>query len=155
ERAHSLDVAGERALHVRAPEAVDPAVAHEPLRLEARDPGEPRLAARVRGIHVPVEHQARAAAGTLPEPDDVRPPVLHLLPLHLETHPLELLAHALPHRLLVAGWARDRHEVDGEGDEAALVDARRDVRRGNAAAPPDRRARSGRAGGHPRARASR
>ena len=37
-------------------------VLDERLRLEAAHAGEPRLAARVRRVHVPVEHQARPAA---------------------------------------------------------------------------------------------
>ena len=55
-------------------------------------------------------------------------PVLDLLPLRLEAHRLELGLHTLAHRLLVAGRARDRDEVDRERDEALLVDVRRDVR---------------------------
>ena len=45
QRAHGLDVAGERALHVRDAEPVEPAVADERLRLEARHV----LAATARG----------------------------------------------------------------------------------------------------------
>ena len=84
QRAHRLDVAGERALHVRDPEPVEPAVALERLRLEAGDVAQPRLAARVRRVHVAVEHQRRAAAGARPGAERVRAPLLDLLPLHLE-----------------------------------------------------------------------
>ena len=50
------------------------------LRLEAALVAQVRLAARVGGVHVAVEHQARAAAGALEAPDDVRAAVLDLLP---------------------------------------------------------------------------
>ena len=62
------------------------------------------------------------------DPENVGPAVLDLLPLHLQAHRLELAPHAPAHRLLVAGRARDRDEVDRERDEALLVDVRRDVR---------------------------
>ena len=45
QRPNRLDVAGERALHVRDPEPVDPSVALEPFRPEARDVAQPRLLA--------------------------------------------------------------------------------------------------------------
>ena len=57
QRAHRLDVARERALHVRDAEPVEPAVLHERRRLEAGHVPQPRLAAAVRRVHVPVEHQ--------------------------------------------------------------------------------------------------
>ena len=72
ERAQRLDVARERALHVGDAEAVEVAVLDERARLEPRHAREPRLAARVRRVHVPVEHQARAAAGALADAQDVR-----------------------------------------------------------------------------------
>jgi hypothetical protein len=83
QRPHRLDVAGERALHVRDAVAVDPAVLDEALGLEPGNPGEPRLAPRVRGVHVAVEHQRRPAPRACPRPEHVGAPVLHLLPLHL------------------------------------------------------------------------
>src|SRR4029453_1204220 len=43
ERPKRLDVAGERALHIRDPEPVEPPVPDERLRLEAGDGREPRL----------------------------------------------------------------------------------------------------------------
>ena len=46
QRAHRLDVAGERALHVRDAEPIETAVADERLGLEPRDVRQPRLAAR-------------------------------------------------------------------------------------------------------------
>ena len=80
-------------------------------------PGEPRLPARVRRVHVPVEHQARPAAGARPRAEHVRAPVLDLLPLHLQAEPGERLAHELRHRLLVAGEARDRDGAQRPLDE--------------------------------------
>ncbi len=106
ERTQRLDVAGERTLHVRDPEAVEPTVLHERARLEAGDVPQPRLLARIRRVHVPVEHEARPTSGPDARPEDVRPSVLHLLPLHLEPHVEERLAHELGHRLLRAGEAR-------------------------------------------------
>ena len=87
ERAQRLDVAGQRALHVRDAEAVEAPVRDETLGLEARHALEPGLAARVRRVHVPVEHQARAAAGARADPEHVGAAVLDLLPLHLQPDP--------------------------------------------------------------------
>src|SRR5206468_1617173 len=84
ERAQRRDVAGERALHVRDAEAVEPAVLDERTRLEAGHAREPRLLAGVRRVHVTVEHERRPAADTLADAENVRAPVLDLLPLHLE-----------------------------------------------------------------------
>ena len=98
QRANRLDVAGERALHVRDAEPVEAAVALERLRLEARDVAQPRLAPRVRRVHVPVEHQRRAAAGARPGAERVRAVVLHLLALHLQPHAVEERDHQLGHR---------------------------------------------------------
>ena len=70
-----------------------PAVANEALRLEPRDPGQPRLAAGVRGVHMPVEHQRRPAARARPRPKNVRASVLDLLPLHGKTELLALSRH--------------------------------------------------------------
>src|SRR5207249_1217108 len=149
QRTHALHVAGESTLHVRDAEPVHTAVLDESLRLEAPDPGEPRLLPGVRRVHVAVEHERLAAARALQEADYVRPAILHLLPLHPEPDVCQLVPNALPHRLLVARWARNGHEVDCEGDEAVGVDLN-----GNATAPRFRTARSARAAGHPRARAS-
>src|SRR5437879_6162978 len=95
-----------------------------------------------------VEHQRLSAARALPETDHVGPALFDLLPLHLEAHVGEFLAHPLAHRLLVAGRARDRDEVGGETNEAVGVDLN-----GNAAPLPSRTTRSARGAGHPRARA--
>ena len=85
QRAHGLDVAGERALHVRDAEAVDAPVA---LRTPAAgSPGCPASHGSrpgVRRVHVPVEHQRRPAARARPGAEHVRAAVLDLLPLHLE-----------------------------------------------------------------------
>ena len=99
-RAQRLDVAGERALHVRDPEAVQPPVLDEGARLEAGDVREPGLATRVRGVHVPVEHEARTAARSRARAEDVRTAVLHLLPLHLQAQVEERVAHQLRHGFL-------------------------------------------------------
>ena len=103
-----LDVARERPLHVRDAEAIEAAVLDEGRRLEAGDTREPRLAPRVGGVHVPVEHQARPASRALPDSEHVGAPVLDLLPLHAQSHLEERVAHQLGHRLLVAGEARRR-----------------------------------------------
>ena len=89
QRAHRLDVAGERALHVRDAEPVQTLLADERLGLEPRDVRQPRLAAGVGGVHVPVEHQRRPSARAGERPEHVRPALLDLLPLHLQA---ELLA---------------------------------------------------------------
>src|SRR5207245_2881636 len=44
QRVHGLDVAGERPLHVRDAEPVQPPILDERLRLKARDSAQPRLA---------------------------------------------------------------------------------------------------------------
>src|SRR5262249_60653989 len=62
ERPHGLDVAGERALHVRDPEPVQPSVLDEGAGLEAGDVAQPRLAAAVRRVHRPGQHQRLAPA---------------------------------------------------------------------------------------------
>ena len=80
DRPHRLDIAGERALHVRDAQAPDVPVADDRLGLEARLGAQMRLTPRVGGVHVAVEHQARAAAGALEPADDVGTPVLDLLP---------------------------------------------------------------------------
>src|SRR5512141_3152439 len=121
-RASRLHVARERALHVRDPEAVDASVLHETFRLEAADPGEPGLAARVRSVHVAVEHQRGAATLPLPEADDIWTALLDLLPLNVEADVLELLSDPLPHCLLVPGRARDGHEVYREPHQPVGVD---------------------------------
>ncbi len=123
QRAHRLDVAGDRALHVRDAEPVEPAVPLERLRLEAGDVAEPRLAARVRRVEVAVEHQRLAAAGAGPDAERVRPPFLDLLPLHLQAERLEELDHQPRRRLLVAGEARHVDEPRGGLDEPVAVDA--------------------------------
>ena len=144
QRPHRLHVAGQRPLHVRDAEAVDAAVLDEPFGLEAPDPRQPRLPAGVRRVHVAVEHERLPAARAFPDADDVRAPVLDLLPLHLEPHVGELVAHPLAHRLLVAGRARDRDESTASATSRSAIDLN-----GNAAAPPCRTARSARGGRSP------
>ena len=124
ERPHRREIGDERALHVRDPEPVDAAVALEPLRLEARDPGQPRLAAGVRRVHVPVEHQRRPAARAGAGREHVRAPVLDLLPLHGEPELLALAGHPRRHRLLGAGEARNRDRRQRVRDEAVAIDHR-------------------------------
>src|SRR6185437_15305545 len=103
QRVHGFHVTGERPFHVRDTEAIDPSVLDEAFRLETANPCQPPLLPRVRGIHVPVEHERLPTARPFPEADDVRTAVLDLLPLDLNPHAGELIAHALTHRLLVAG----------------------------------------------------
>ena len=124
QRPNGLDVAGERALHVRDPEAVDPSVALEPFRPEARDVAQPRLLPRVRGVEVAVEHQRGAAAFAGPGADDVRPAVLDLLPHHLEAQLLELAGHDARARLLRPREGRRRDQAQREVDQSPLVDHR-------------------------------
>ena len=102
ERPHRLDVAGDRALHVRDPEPEDAALLHKAGWLEAGNAGEPRLAPRVGGVEVAVQHQRRPAARTRPGAEDVGTPLLDLLPLHLQTHRAELVLHEGRARLLRA-----------------------------------------------------
>ena len=105
QRPDGLDVTGERALHVRDPEPVEAPVLHERARLEAGHVLQPRLAAGVRGVHVPVEHQRLPAARPAPGAEGVRAAFLDLLPLHLQPHLLVQRDHQLGHALLVAGEA--------------------------------------------------
>ena len=123
QRAHRLDVARERALHVRDAEPVEAVSLDERLRLEARNVLQPRLAAGVRRVHVPVEHQRLAAAGALPDPERVRAVLLHLLPLHVQAHRLVERDHQLGHALLVAREAVDVDHRARRPDEPFAVDA--------------------------------
>ena len=68
-------VHGDRSLHVRDAEAVDPPVLLEALRLEPGDVLQPGLAPRVRRVEVPVEHERRAAASPGPGSEHVGAPV--------------------------------------------------------------------------------
>ena len=119
--------------------------------------GEPRLAARVRGVHVAVEHQARPAAGAAPGAEHVRAALLDLLPLHLQAHRRRASRHQLGHRLLVAGEARRRRSPrEAHVDEPLLVDRDRRASSADVRAGPARRTGgSARGGRRPRARASR
>src|SRR5581483_8171919 len=121
QRMHRLDVAGDRSLHVRDAEPVEPAVALERLRLEAGDVAEPRLAPGVRSVEVPVEHEGLAAARAGPGAEGVRATLLDLLPLHLQAERLVDLDHQPRRRLLVAGEARDVDEPRGRLDEPVAV----------------------------------
>jgi len=123
QRAHRFDVARDRTLHVRDAEPVEPAVPLEGLRLEAGDVAEPRLAARVRGVEVPVEHQRLAAPRPGPGAERVRASILDLLPLHLQAQQLVELDHQPRRRLLVAREARDVDEPRCRLDEAIAIDA--------------------------------
>src|SRR5262249_14030300 len=122
QRAHRLDVAPERALHVRDAEPEQPPVLDERARLEAAHVLQPGLAPRVRGVHVAVEHQRRPAAGSGPGPEHVRAALLDLLPLHLQAHAGERLGHQLAHGLLAAREARRADRARGPVNEALLVD---------------------------------
>src|SRR6266550_7140985 len=95
QRAHRLHVAGQGTFHVRDAETVDTAVLDETFRLEAADAGQPRFLARIRRVHVAVEHQRLAAAGAFPDSDDVWATFFYFLPLHLEPHLGELVPHPL------------------------------------------------------------
>jgi hypothetical protein len=121
-RAQRLDVAGKCAFHVRDSKPVQAVVAHERLRLESRHVREPRLVARVRRVHVPVEHQRRPAADPAEGPHDVRASLLDLLPLHRETELVECLGHELRHRLLAPREARDRDCAARPLDQPLAVD---------------------------------
>ena len=123
ERVQRLEVAGERPFHVRDAEPVEPAVGDEMLRLEARHVLEPRLATRVGRVHVAVEHQALAPAGTRRDPERVRAVVLDLLPLHLQPEPAVQLDHQLGHPLLVAREAVDVDHPARRLDEPFAIDA--------------------------------
>ena len=128
ERPRRLDVARERALHVRDAEAVDAPVLLEALWLQPGDALQPRLAPRRRGVHVAVEHQARATARAGAHAEHVRAPVLDLLPLGRHTALVaQDLFHAARAGLLRSGEARDRDEVDRRCDQAAPVDLSADA----------------------------
>src|SRR5947207_6561912 len=136
-RAQRLDVAGERALHVRDPEAVEPALPDERLGLEARHVREPGLLARVRRVHVAVEHQRRSAARAAERAEDVRSALLDLLPLHRQAELLERLGHEGRHRALAAGEARDRDRAAGPVDQPVPLDLH-DRTRGRTRSPKSR-----------------
>ncbi len=158
ERAQRLDVAGERALHVRDAESEErlPVVRQERPGLEAGNVDEPWLAAGVRRVHVAVEHQGRPAAGAGADAEDVRAALLDLLPLHLQAHRPELVAHQLGHRLLVAGEAGRADGAARELDEPdPVVSGGVTMRRtpARAGGPARRTAGSARADPRPRARA--
>ena len=153
QRPDGLDVARERALHVRDPEPVEPPVPDERLGLEPRHVSQPRLAPRVRRVHVPVEHEARAAAGALEDPERVGAAVLDLLPLTAEPELLVERGHQLGHALLVAREAPDADHAARRLDEPLAVDGDRHRRHGRAGAPSRRTGGSARGGRRPRARA--
>src|SRR5207248_124841 len=120
QRLHRLDVAGERALHVGDAESVDAAVPDEALGLEARNAGQPGLAAGVRRVHVTVEHQALAVPRALEQPDHVGPALLHLLPGDLHPQRAQYLAHVLAYRLLAPRRAGDGDELERKSDQPFL-----------------------------------
>src|SRR5262249_41978462 len=94
----------------------------EPERLETRNPLQPRLAARVRRVHVAVEHQRRPAAGARPGTEDVRAPFLHLLPLDFQPELAEGAGDPGGHRLLGPGEAGNGHRRDRVVHQPLLVD---------------------------------
>ena len=122
ERTQRLDVAGQRALHIRDPEPVEAAVFDERVWLEAGHVREPGLAARVRRVHMTVEHQRRAAARAGTRTKHVRATLLHLLPLGSKPHIGEGGRHQLGHLLLAAGEARHVDRLARPADEPLTVD---------------------------------
>ena len=122
EGAQRLHVAGERALHVRDPEPVEPPLLDERARLEARDVREPGLTPRVGRVHVAVEHQARPAARALADAEHVRAAFLHLLPLNGQPQVPERVGHEVRHRFFRAREARHPDRPRGPVDEPRLVD---------------------------------
>src|SRR4029077_13263771 len=72
---------------------------------------------------MPVEHERLAATCTGPRAERVRPSLLDLLPLHLQSKRLEQLDHEPRRRLLVAGEARHVDELRGSLDQPFAVDA--------------------------------
>ena len=97
----------------------------QPDRMRARmslDMGVSFSIARVRRVQVAVEHEARPSTGTGPGAEDIRPPVLDLLPLHLEAHVRERLRDELRERLLGAGEARGLDRPARPVDEPVAVD---------------------------------
>jgi hypothetical protein len=124
QRSSRLDVARERALHVRDPEAVDPAFALEPLGPEAGDPAQPRLVAGVGRVEVPVEHERRPPAAARERAEDVRASVFDLLPQHVEAETFQLRRHHPCARLLRAGERGRGDEAQGEIDQSVPVDHR-------------------------------
>jgi hypothetical protein len=121
QRPHDLDVAGERALHVRDPEPGDATAARLRLRLESGR-SQPGLAAGIRRVQVPVEHEAPAAACAAQDADDVGPSFLDLLPRHLQAELDEEVAQILGHPLLVARRAGDVDQVGGGPEQPPAVD---------------------------------
>jgi hypothetical protein len=71
---------------------------------------------------VPVEHQRRASTVAGEHPEHVRTSRLDLLHGHVELELAEHAGHSLGHCPLVAGRARNRHELDRKVDQLLLVD---------------------------------
>ena len=154
QRAHRLDVAGERALHVRDAEPEEPSVLHERIRLEAAHAREPRLAAGVRRVHVPVEHRgsarrprpARSRARSRGRPRPAATAPAGPSPPNV-SRISSAIACSSPVKLGVA--------IACDAQSTSRSRSIGDVMGGSAAARARRRGGSARGGSRPRARASR
>jgi hypothetical protein len=76
---------------------------------------------------VPVEHETATAADTPKDGDHVGPPLLHLLPRHVEAEAAEQVVEILGDALLVPRRARDLDEVGGGLEETPTVDAGKEL----------------------------
>jgi hypothetical protein len=76
---------------------------------------------------VAVEHEAAAAPDAPEDADHVGPPLLHLLPRHVEAETAEEVVEVLGDALLVPRRARDLDEVGGGLEESPAVEAGKEL----------------------------
>jgi len=105
QRRHRLDITREGAFHVDQAAAVDAVSSDD------------RLLGIVEVIHMGAEHQRRPAAGAFQSADDVGPPLLHLLILHVHSQPREFAAEILRDLFFFSRDADDPGQIPGELDQ--------------------------------------
>src|SRR5581483_1747828 len=81
------------------------------------DSGKKLFLARVRRVHVAVEHQIFAASGPGPSAHDIRAALLDFLPAHVQSKLLQSTVHVLRHLQLVAGWTWNIDDVATHRDD--------------------------------------
>ena len=108
-RRHRFDVTRKRRLHIDQSAAVDAVII---------DNGFLRT---IEMVHMRVEHQRRAPAGSFQRADDVRPAVFDVLILDLHAELLELAAEISCHALFLAGDADDIGQVAGQFDDSIAI----------------------------------
>ena len=72
-------------------------------------------------VHMRVEHQRRAPAGSFQRADDIRPAVFNVLILDLHAELLELAAKISCHALFLARDADDIGQVAGQFDDSIAI----------------------------------